>query len=284
MRDWLARSLDEEANIIKAQSAVICQAVVRMGFSRNVYSREIAARDIQSCARALNLTKPFSALRQSTLSILPEARGVIARAVAAQAYELNTMSSNRAAMVAFLEDNVSLALKEADERRMMRAEDEYGESIAYARFGERISGLKSDAIRAAELAYSQAKERIQGVFDVVESMNAKSAEIDARWAKMQSEGVVRSVPLVRQYKANAAPFYPPAKDAYKFRYSFTYKGSQEPEPPAPVPVASAKSAVTAEVEVSSGGKSGASIEVDVSSGGIEVEASVGGFSVEASFG
>lgn len=141
MRDWLARSLDEEANIIKAQSAVICQAVVRMGFSRNVYSREIAARDIQSCARALNLTKPFSALRQSTLSILPEARGVIARAVAAQAYELNTMSSNRAAMVAFLE-----------------------------------------------------------------------------------------------------------------------------------------------VEVSSGGKSGASIEVDVSSGGIEVEASVGGFSVEASFG
>merc|ERR1712054_160466 len=178
-------------------------------------------------------------------------------------------------MVAFLEDNISLTLREAEERRMARMEDDYS---------ERIAGLKSDAVRAAELAYKQAKDRADAVNEVVDSMSAKAAEIDARWAKMQSEGVVRSVPLVRQYKANAAPFYPPAKDAYKFRYSFTYKGSQEPEPPAPVPVASAKSAVTAEVEVSSGGKSGASIEVDVSSGGIEVEASVGGFSVEASFG
>merc|ERR1711998_779281 len=78
----------------------------------------------------------------------------------------------------------------------------------------------------------------------------KSAEIEARWEKMKSEGVVRSVPLVRQYKANAAPFYPPSKDAYKFRYSFTYKGSQEAPPPAPVIEASVDIGASVEVEAS----------------------------------
>merc|ERR1711977_680578 len=117
---------------------------------------------------------------------------------------------------------------------------------------------------------------IQGVFDVVESMNAKSAEIDARWAKMQSEGVVRSVPLVRQYKANAAPFYPPSKDAYKFRYSFTYKGTQEPPPPPPV---QAEATVEIEASVDVGGNSGIEIDVDISSGGVEVEVDIGGVEV-----
>jgi len=232
MRDWLARELDEEANIIKGKSAVLLQAAIRMGFASNTYRREIAARDIQCCMRSVNGTKPYSALRGSTMAVLPEARGLVARAISSRASEINSSASQKSSMVAFLQDNVSLQASESAERKLARAEDDYSEKIANARFGERIEGLKADSKRAAELAYKQAMESVHVVNDVIDNMSAKSAEIDARWAKMQTEGVVRSVPLVRQYKASAQPFNPPDHNAYKFRYSFTYKGTAEAQPKA----------------------------------------------------
>jgi hypothetical protein len=227
MRDWLGRELDTQANIIKARSAVICQAVVRMGFSRHTYLRAISARTIQSFARTVRLCKPFFAQRDMTMSVLPEARGLVARAISHKAAEINTSTSNKAAMVAFLEDNVSLQIREQAERRLATAEDEYSQQIAFARFEERIGEMKATHVRTAEGAYKKAMECVHVVNDVIDTMSARSAEIDARWSKMQNEGVVRSVPLVRQYQASAHPFKPPDANAYKFRYSFTYKGTAD---------------------------------------------------------
>ena len=43
---------------------------------------------------------------------------------------------------------------------------------------------------------------------------------------------MRAVPLVRQYKSEAAAFSAPSKDAYRFKYSFSYKGAKAVEPKA----------------------------------------------------
>jgi myosin heavy subunit len=227
MRDWFARELDEEANIVKGKSAVIAQAATRMGFARFEYSRQIAARDIQSCLRGAQAHGPFASYRNCVLSCLPEARGLIARAFSAQAAECNQSASNKAATISFLQENIHLAQRESDERRQARTEDDYATLIAFARFGEKIVSLKAEAMREADSAHKQALERYAAVNEVVDGLAAKTAEVDARWTKMQEGGTVRSVPLVRQYKATAMPFNPPSKDAYKFRYSFTYKGSSE---------------------------------------------------------
>jgi hypothetical protein len=226
MRDWFARELDNEANIVKGKSAVVAQAATRMGFQRFYYVRQIAARDIQACLRGSNAHAPFAAYRTAVLSALPEARGLLARAVSARASESNLSASNKAATVAFLADNVHLAQREAEERRQARSEDDYSTLIAFARFGEKIVGLKAEAMQDAQVAYRQAMEKFASATELVDGLSAKSAEIDLRWAKMQEGGTVRSVPLVRQYKATSAPFSAPSKEAYKYRYSFTYKGAQ----------------------------------------------------------
>jgi myosin heavy subunit len=225
MRDWFAATLTEECNIERGKSGVIVQAAYRMGIERYYYARQIAAMDIQSCIRTLQNTVPHTAFRTAILAALPEARGLIARSIASRASEQNLSASNKAATVAFLQDNITLIQKESEERKQMHSEDDYSTLIAFARFGEKIVSLKSDAMKEAETAYRQALERSAHVNEVVDSLAAKSAEIDDRWNKMQQQGTVRSVPLVRQYKATAQPFNPPTKDAYKFRYSFTYAGS-----------------------------------------------------------
>jgi len=225
MRDWFAATLTEECNLERGKSGVIVQAAYRMGIERHYYARQIAAMDIQSCIRTVQGTVPFSNFRKATLAALPEARGLIARSVAARASEQNLSASNKASTVAFLQDNISLIQKESEERKQMHSEDDYSTLIAFARFGEKIVSLKSEAMKEAETAYRQALERSAHVNEVVDSLAAKSAEIDDRWNKMQQQGTVRSVPLVRQYKASAQPFNPPTKDAYKFRYSFTYTGT-----------------------------------------------------------
>jgi hypothetical protein len=120
---------------------------------------------------------------------------------------------------------VALIQKESEERKHMNSEDQYSTLIAFARFGEKIVSLKADAMKEAETAMKQASERNAHVTAMLDTLKAKDKELDDRWAKMEQQGTVRSVPLVRQYKASAQPFQTPSKEQYKFRYSFTYTGS-----------------------------------------------------------
>jgi len=227
MRDWLARDLDARANEIKGKSAVITQAVVRMGMARHDYGRMKSARDIQSALRAVRECKPFFARRDMTLNVLPELRGLVARAISCRATQFSAGKSERSAMAEFVRDNVTLEANERSERKRAAAEDEYATRLRDAHFGERLGTMKSDCMRQAESAFKQAMEYHTDVQEVFDTMTAKSAEVDARWSKMQNEGVVRAVPLVRKYKTPAQAVNPPSADAYKFKYSFHCKGTAE---------------------------------------------------------
>eukprot|EP00658_Telonema_sp_P-2_P077801 TRINITY_DN712_c0_g1_i1.p1 TRINITY_DN712_c0_g1~~TRINITY_DN712_c0_g1_i1.p1 ORF type:complete len:1164 (-),score=423.48 TRINITY_DN712_c0_g1_i1:47-3538(-) len=218
MRDWFARELDEEANIVKGKSAVIAQAATRMGFARYEYSRQIAARDIQAIARGAFTHAPYNQYRNCVLQVLGEARGMIARSVASQANEQNMNASNKAATVAFLQDNIFLVKREKEERAQARQEDDYATLISFARFGEKIVSLKEEAMAEGMSNYRRAIEAAAACNEVVADLAAKSAAADLRWAKMEEGGTVRSVPLVRQYKQSANRFVPPDKSVYKFRY------------------------------------------------------------------
>jgi myosin heavy subunit len=225
MRDWFASMLTDECNAERGKSGVIVQAAYRMGNERHSYSRQIAAMDIQSCIRTMQAHVPFANFRNAILSSLPEARGLIARSVAARASENNSSAANKASTISFLQENVALIQKESEERKHMNSEDQYSTLIAFARFGEKIVSLKADAMKEAETAMKQASERNAHVTATLDTLKAKDKELDDRWAKMEQQGTVRSVPLVRQYKASAQPFQTPSKEQYKFRYSFTYTGS-----------------------------------------------------------
>ena len=227
MRDWLARDLDARANEIKGKSAVITQAVVRMGMARHDYGRMKSARDIQSALRAVRECKPFFARREMTLNLLPELRGLVARAISCRATQFSAGKSERSAMAEFVRDNVTLEANERSERKRAAEEDEYATRLRDAHFGERLGTMKHDCMRQAKSAFKQAMEYHTDVQDVIDTMTAKSAEVDARWSKMQNEGVVRAVPLVRKYKTSAQAVNPPSADAYKFKYSFHCKGTAE---------------------------------------------------------
>merc|ERR1711904_422916 len=95
---------------------------------------------------------------------------------------------------------------------------------------------KADAVRIAEESYNKATARVSDIKSFLETSQTKGTETDSRWAKMQSEGVLRAVPLVRQYNMSSSNFQPPEASAYRFKYKFSYKGAAVKKP-APDPVA-----------------------------------------------
>jgi len=225
MRDWLARDLGGKVKKILSSSGVIAQAAVRMGMERHNYARMKSARDLQSSLRAVALCKPFLATRSMTSRLIPEARLVLAHSTASKATELNHSHESRKSMKIFLEDNKDLVIAEAKERRQAKQEDDYARAVLEAREMERIDELKADCIRRAQEAVTSARATFHETNDLVELQASQIAAKDAEWSKISSNGVVRSVPLVRKYKASAQPFNPPA--SYKFSYKFTYKGTAE---------------------------------------------------------
>merc|ERR1711957_279769 len=225
MRDWLARDLGEKVKKILSSSGVVAQAAVRMGMERHNYARMKSARDLQSSLRAVALCKPFFATRGMTSRLIPEARLVLAHSTASKATELNHSHESRKSMKTFQEDNKDLVIAEAKERRQAKQEDDYARLVLEARQMEQIDELKANYIRKAQEAHSMARALFHETNDVVEAQASQIAAKDAEWSKISSNGVVRSVPQVRKYKASAQPFNPPA--SYKFSYKFTYKGTSE---------------------------------------------------------
>ena len=144
------------------------------------------------------------------------------RVIASRAADTAAMTTARNEMNAFLDDNKRLEKAEAEERKLAALEDEYSWKLSDATFAQRVAEDKAQYIAMAETAYSSATGVMNAVKDFIDANNRKGADADSRWQKMQTEGQVRSVPLVRQYKSEAEPFKP-RKDAYRFKYSFSYK-------------------------------------------------------------
>jgi len=255
-RDWLDRELDRKRKEILAISAVIIQATYRASFNHNEYKMHQAAWTIQSNMRAAAQAKPFQALRKATLTMLPEMHSFTGRVIASRAADSALLNNARNEMNAFLEDNKRLEKMEADERKVAAAEDEYSYKLMDATFSERVEDDKKQFLSMAETAYKNATEKMVGVKAFIDSTQKKGADADARWQKMQTEGVVRAVPLLRQYKSTAQSFNPPSKDSYRFKYSFAYKGAKavepKPEPkakaPAPAPEPEHKETIIEKIE------------------------------------
>ena len=225
-RDWLDRELSRERKIVLARSAVIIQACYRASENHREYQKNQSAWSIQSCLRATNACKPYKALRSTTLQIMPEMHAFTGRVIASRAADTAAMTTARNEMNAFLDDNKRLEKNEAEERKLACLEDEYSWKLSDATFAQRITEDKAQYLAMAEAAYGSASGIMSTVKDFIESNNKKGADADSRWQKMQTEGQVRSVPLVRQYKSEAEPFVAPGKDAYRFKYSFSYKGAK----------------------------------------------------------
>jgi myosin-7 len=236
-RDWLQRSLEVKRKEILAVSAVIIQAAYRASSYMKEYKRQQGAWNIQSGLRTVNKTKPFTALRSTVLKIMPEMHAFTGRVIACRAADMANLNNAKAEMNAFLEDNRRLERAEADERKAAAAEDEYSWKLMDATFSSRVDADKKQYLTMGDAAYQQAIEVRAKVFDFIDSTARKGAESDARWQKMQTEGVVRAVPLIRQYRSEAVPFSPPTKDAYRFKYSFSYKGAKAAPKSAPAPEA-----------------------------------------------
>jgi len=237
-RDWLDRELGAQRRIILGRSAVTIQAAYRACFNRMEYDRESGAWNIQACLRTVNVQKPYREKRQAVLQLMSTLHDFTGRTLAGRANESANLQAARNEMNAFEEDNKRLEKMEADERKTAAGEDEYSWRLMDATFGERVAADKQQYLSMAEAAYGKAKDKITDVKSFIDQIQKKGAESDARWQKMQTEGVVRAVPLVRQYKSEAAPFQPPSKDSYRFKYSFSYKGAKpvigkaNPPPPA----------------------------------------------------
>jgi len=231
-RDWLDRELEHKRKEILSVSAVIIQASYRAANNKKDYTRQRAAWDIQSSLRGVQNTAPYERLRGTVLKIMPEMHAFTGRVIAARAADTALFTAARNEMNAFIEDNKRLERMEADERKMAAAEDEYSWKLMDATFSTRVAEDKRQYLTMAETAYKQAIETSLAVRDFIETTDRKGAESDSRWQKMQTEGVVRAVPLVRQYKSEAAAFSAPSKDAYRFKYSFSYKGAKAVEPKA----------------------------------------------------
>jgi hypothetical protein len=157
---------------------------------------------------------------------MPEMHAFTGRIISARALDTASMNTARNEMNAFLDDNKRLEKAEADERKMATMEDEYSWKLMDATFAQRVAEDKKQYVTMAETAYQAAVGQMAAVKDFIDLTNKKGSEADARWQKMQTEGVVRAVPLVRQYKSEMAPFTAPGKDAYRFKYSFSYKGAK----------------------------------------------------------
>jgi len=164
--------------------------------------------------------------------MLPEMHSFTGRVIAFAAADAAAMTGARNEMNAFLEDNLRIEKIEADERRMAAAEDQYSFDIMDATFATRVGDDKRQYLSMAETAYRTAIEKMTSTKTFIDSTAAKGAEADARWQKMQTEGVARAVQLVRQYKPSAQPFSPPTKDSFRFKYSFSFKGAKPPAPKA----------------------------------------------------
>jgi hypothetical protein len=256
-RDWLDRSLDEQRRKILSVSAIVIQNTYRGCYHRKQYARQEAAWSMQACMRAANKAKPYYNIRTLTCKLQPEVHAFTGRVIAGQSADMAELKNGRNEMKAFIEENKLLEQMEADERKLARAEDEYSWQLMDATFGERVGADKKRHKEAAEVAYKAGMAKVEEVKAFLDTVDKKGAESDARWQRMQTEGEVRSVPLVRQYTSEAANFVRPSKDAYRFKYSFSYKGAK---------------ALNKGSGVSASGGAGVGIsgEIDVS-GGIEVD-------------
>jgi len=134
MRDWLARELDAAANEKKALSAVICQAVVRMGLALN----------------------PYMNFRNATKPLVNEVVSFVARGIVARGEEAESSAENLKVTIAFNDGAAALKQAAADERQLMTAEEAYSTSIKDAMFGEQIAGLKAKEVGLAEDFYKKA--------------------------------------------------------------------------------------------------------------------------------
>jgi len=225
-RDWLDRELDKMRREVLSQSAVIIQATYRASAEHIEYTRQQGAWSIQAACRAVSAKKPYHNTRMTVLKAMPEMHAFTGRVIASRAADTAGITAARNEMNAFNEDHRRLEKMEADERKMAMLEDEYSWKLMDATFALRVDGDKKQYLTMADTAYKTAIERMASVKEFIDTTAKKGSEADARWQKMQTEGVVRAVPLVRQYKTEAVPFQAPSKDAYRFKYSFSYKGAK----------------------------------------------------------
>jgi len=223
-RDWLGSALDEERKIVLGKSAVIIQAKYRGSQQEREYKRNEAAWTIQSALRSVSTSGSYGTKKVITHQLLPDMHAFTARIIASRGIELANMKIARQEMMGFLNENKMIESQEANERKICVAEDDYSWKIGDASFTNRVDADKKTYLDITNQAYKQAMEKYKDVKVFLDRLKSKGAESDSRWQKMQTEGIVRSVPLVRQYKAEAGDFTPPKADAYRFKYSFSYKG------------------------------------------------------------
>lgn len=234
-RDWLDRELSRLRKVIYDKSAVIIQATYRGSKYHMDYQKEQSAWSIQACLRAVAVCKPYKSLRSTTLQIMPEMHAFTGRIQQARAADSALMVGAQNEMAGFLEDNKRLERAEAEERKSAAMEDDYSWKLMDATFAERVNADKQQYIAMAECAYSSATGQMKAVKEFLDGTSRKGAEADARWQKMQTEGVVRTVPVVRQYKAADSPFTAPAADSFRFKYTFSYKGAKAAKADAETP-------------------------------------------------
>ena len=79
MRDWFARALDNRAKEIKAESAVITQALVRMALSRDAYKRALAGNVVQTLWRAAAERTTYKNTKSVATKLGPVIEGVVVR-------------------------------------------------------------------------------------------------------------------------------------------------------------------------------------------------------------
>jgi myosin heavy subunit len=79
MRDWFASALNQKVKEIKAESAVITQALVRMALSRDAYKRALAGNVVQTLWRAAAERTTYRNTKGVATKLGPVIEGVVVR-------------------------------------------------------------------------------------------------------------------------------------------------------------------------------------------------------------
>jgi len=198
MRDWFHRGLDKKRKLLlKAHYEMISRV-----------------------CKAAACAQPFVEMRTMCKAVVPSVQLFLAAAKEAHHTENATSQADLEATVAFNNENISLMESEAAERKAMAAEEAYGEEISLALYAGQIAANKVKYFNMAEDAYKTALESLAAANASLDNAGSQLSEIDAKWAKMESQAQVKSVPIIRQFKPTAAQMREISPDAVKFTFNF----------------------------------------------------------------
>jgi len=224
LRDWLGAELDKMTGEAQAVAKATIFANVMGAMNRKKYQRFLAKYNIQTVMRTWNVEQPYQIGRFIAIAAGKAIRQVLpANADQAQEEDLALMSGAKAEMQQFLEENVAIQAAEAEERAMMAKWDDYCFLIEDAKQHEKDERKKEAEMEQAQAQMQKARNAMRGVEAALSKLSAPSmnSEDGPMAPKGFAAGVVRSVPLVRRYRANAKKWTPPPRSAYKYTYEFT---------------------------------------------------------------